>query len=277
MHGVFFGGNMIRQIILALIVIMAEPVKASIPGNNLGIDDNGMTWNISEQEYHNLIQAVSDIYVPIFKNIGVNFWFERNWQTKDVNIYSYKYDSQWSKNWKVLVNGGLARRPELTKEGFTVALCHAIGHLLGGFPYQDYTAISAEGQAWYYATHVCTRKVFGQVLKKRPLLNKLKVDVTICTNYFDNKIEQDICRLAVFGSKSFADLHYIAMHERRAPDIEVKDTYQISLTNQLWVPSQCILDTLVAGILCEKPWDDKVIPTKKNATCSSRPLCWYKP
>jgi hypothetical protein len=267
---------MFREIILALLILGGEPVKAMVPPNDLAASD-GTAWNVSEQNFHDIIQTVYDVYSPIFKDLGVNFWFERNWQSKEVNIYSYKYDSQWTKNWKILVHGGLARRPEMTKEGFTIALCHEIGHLVGGFPFKNYSNFSAEGQAWYYATHVCGKKVFAKMAKKMPLLNKLKVDVEICSKYFDEKVDQDACRLAVFGSKSFADLHYIAMQERRAPDIETVDTYKIGLTNQLWVPSQCILDTLVAGILCEKRWDDKMIPTKKNATCSTRPLCWYKP
>jgi hypothetical protein len=256
---------------------MWQPILyASVPESDWDKADNGSTWFISEQDFHDRIQAVNDIYQPIFKDLGINFWFERQWQSKTVNLYADIWENQWNKNWKIIVHGGFARRVQLTKDGFTLALCHEIGHLLGGFPKQDYVKYSTEGQADYYATHVCARKVFGKMVKKSPLL-KLGVTVPLCDKSFDTKVEQDICYLTIFAAKSLAETISVIGGERRSPELDSKDNFEIKLTYQLHTPSQCRLDTYIAGLLCEKPWNDKVIPDKKNATCINRPRCWYAP
>jgi hypothetical protein len=263
-----------KYILAAVILLYSFNSMANMPENSLPDDNPGLS-NITEKQFHEIIQSVNDIYQPIFKALNVNFWFERHWESKVSNLYVYKFDSQWAKNWKIEVNGALARRVEITKEGFTLALCHEIGHFLGGFPMRDYVGLSTEGQADYYAAHVCARKIFGKIAKKTKLIKKLKVSVGICDNKFDSQIEKDICYYTIFGAKSLADFFYIAAQERRTPEIDTKDLFQIKTTQQLHSPAQCRLDTFVSGTLCDKQWDDKLIPTdKKNKTCD-RPRCWF--
>lgn len=264
-----------RKIVFFL--FFSWPAYAGIVPNNLEQADTGKPWNITEAQFHDNIQLVSDIYVPIFKAMNVNFWFERQWASKFVQVVGTKYDSQWAHNWSIVIHGGLARRPEVTREGFLLALCHEIGHFVAGYPMRDYSAYASEGSANYYATHVCARKVFGRIAKKEKLINKLRSDSDLCSKVFDDKTAQNVCTYSVFGAKSFADLNMIAAQERRAADIEVKDNFKTSFTNQLWVPTQCMFDTMIAGVLCEKSWDDKLIPTQHNKTCINRPECWYAP
>lgn len=265
------------KLILLYLLICPTLLLANLPENGLTDDNPGLS-NITEAQFHEMIQSVNDTYQPIFKALGVNFWFERNWASKYATTYVYRFDSQWAKNWKIEINGALARRPEMTKEGFTLALCHQIGHLLGGYPMKDYVNLSAEGQADYYATHVCARKIFGKIAKNTKLKNRLKVSVAICDQNFETKKELDICYYTVFGAKALADFMYIAMQDRRGPDIEIKDSFIIKKTLQLGSTSQCRIDTLIAGTLCGKAWDDKIIPIdKKNKVCGNRPRCWYAP
>jgi len=264
-----------KNTLLLVLFLCSKLCFANFPENSLGDENPGLS-NITEAQFHEIIQRVNDIYQPVFKGVSVNFWFERNWAAKNPNSHVYKYDSQWSKNWKIEILGALARRPEITKEGFTMALCHQIGHLLGGYPMQDYNGLSTEGEADYYAAHVCAKKVFGKVAKKTKLINKLKASVEICDKNFDSKLEIDVCYYTLFGAKSLADFYMIAGQERRAADIENADSYKTKVTLQLHTPSQCRLDTLIAGALCNRSWDDKVIPIdKKNQVCANRPRCWF--
>ena len=69
-------------------------------------------------------------------------------------------------NGVVTVNmyGGLARRPEVTPEGFALVLCHELGHAYGGTPYIFQQAqIAAEGQADYYGEQTCLKALLPHV------------------------------------------------------------------------------------------------------------------
>lgn len=266
-----------REIILALIVIVFQPLLyASIPENELEKWDTGRTWNITEQDFWNEIKFVYDIYKPIFNELKVNWWIDADWNSKINNIYAEMKDDQWSKNWRIILHGGLARRMQLSKDGLYLAICHEIGHLVGGFPLQDYTKYSTEGEADYYAAHVCARKIFGAMEKKQKL-NSLGVKVDICDKNFDNEFDRNVCYRSVFAAKSLADTIYVANKQTRPPEIDEIDSYVAKVTVQLHSPAQCRLQTFIAGILCDKPWDDKKIPMERNAVClNSRPKCWYK-
>lgn len=256
---------------------------ASIPENDLDQWDkrnSQRTWNISEQEFWDIINFTYSIYKPVFDNLvaengKVNWWFESNWNSNTVNIYAKKEKVPWNK-WTIQVHGALARMSQLTKDGFYLAICHELGHLVGGFPQKDYTQMSAEGQADYYATHVCARKIFGAMEKKRPLLRG-DVKVELCDKNFDTVFDQNVCYRSLFAAKSLADTLYVANKQVRSPEIDQPDTFKVKLTYQLHTPAQCRLDTYIAGILCDKVWDDKRIPTERNAVCRNRPACWYAP
>jgi hypothetical protein len=270
---------MVLEWLFIAIFSMSSIAFASIPENELDKSDDH-PWNISEKEFWDIITFTYNIYKPIFDNLAVdngkvNWWFVSNWQSKTVNIYAKKEKVPWNK-WTIEVNGALARRVELTKDGFYLALCHEIGHLVGGHPLMDYTQYSSEGQADYYATHVCARKIFGAMEKAKPLL-KVGVKIELCDKNFDTVFDQNVCYRTVFAAKSLADTMYIANKQTRSPEIDQPDTYKVKLTYQLHTPAQCRLDTYIAGILCDKIWDDKRIPLEHNAVCRNRPTCWYAP
>jgi hypothetical protein len=258
---------------------MSNIAAASIPENELDKSDDH-TWNIEEKEFWDMIDFTFKIYKPIFDALSddngkVNWWFVSNWQSKIVNIYAKKEKVPWNK-WTIEVNGALARRVELSKDGFYLALCHEIGHLVGGYPFRDYTQMATEGQADYYAAHVCARKIFGAMEKKKPLI-KVDIKIEICDKNFDTVFEKNVCYRTILAAKSLATTMYIAMRQTRAPEIGQPDTYKVNLTYQLHSPAQCRLDTYIAGVMCDKPWDDKRIPTEHNAVCRNRPSCWYAP
>lgn len=269
--------------LILLISMLTSSALASIPENELDKADNETTWYVTEQNFWDIIKTVYDIYKPVFDGLKtdtgetVSWWFESDWNSHTVNIYSKKEKVppyNWNR-WTIQVHGALARRVQMTKEGFALALCHEIGHQIGGYKFMDYLPKSCEGQADYYATHVCARKVFAKWsnadLKKTPLM------IELCDKNFDTKAERDVCLYSIAGSQSLSEVMYVANQQTRTPEIDSPDNFKAKLTYQLHTPAQCRLDTFIAGILCDKTWDDKRIPVEKNAVCRNRPSCWYAP
>lgn len=245
------------------------------------------TWNIVEKDFWELIDVVHKIYQPIFSSLrlendeAVSWWIEADWSAKDRTLKARKekvYPYGWNR-WTVKVNGGIARDIRMTKEGFILGLCHEIGHLLGGYPFIDEDTserkYSTEGQADYYATYVCARKVFSQYKPKRK-----GEDNAICKKNFDTKEERSICNYSVIGATSLANLFYYGnkaddSYKESKPTIATPDSYVAKVTYEYHNTSQCRLDTFVAGIMCDKFWDDGRIPKERNAVCRNRPACWY--
>jgi hypothetical protein len=270
---------------IILLFFISTNLFASFPENEMhNGDDPKVTWNISEKEFWEIIDYVYKIYKPVFNGVKsttgepVYFWFDSDWNSRINNIYAnISKVPPWNWNaWVIKLNGGLARRVQLTKDGFMLAICHEIGHLLAGYPLMSYLEYSIEGEADYYATHVCARKIFGQMEKTKKLeRNNLKVEM--CDKNFDTVFEQNVCYRSYFAAKSLAETIYTLNRETRLPDPDVTDSYVSKITLQLHPPSQCRLDIYMAGILCDKAWDDTIIPMNRNAVCRNRPRCFYAP
>lgn len=274
-----------RKLIISSLIFFSTAAKAGFPLNDAAAMPPSQTWNIEEKDFWDLINFVVEIYKPVFaavrtaENETVSWWIEGNWQEKSATITSTKDKVppyNWNK-WIVKVNGGIARHPFMTKDAFMLALCHEIGHLLGGAPLKDYTTFSTEGQADYYATHVCARKVFGKMEKKKKLIKVGNFKLDQCDKYFDNEYELNVCLRTLFAAQALSEYLKVLSRELRDTDIKSSDKFEPKFTVQLHSSSQCRLDTFVAGAHCDKIWDDKKIPLNRNAVCRNRPRCFYVP
>ena len=85
---------------------------------------------ITEQEFNDAIDKVEAIYSPIISAKGKTLQVERKWDDGTVNAYA----QQVGNTWKVSMFGGLARHETITSDGFTLVVCHEVGHHLGGLP-----------------------------------------------------------------------------------------------------------------------------------------------
>src|SRR6478609_9034269 len=66
-----------------------------------------------------------------------------------------------STTYRVHMYGGLARRPEVTPDGFTLVVCHEVGHHFGGYPFvRDAYWAANDGQADYFSTLACARRLW---------------------------------------------------------------------------------------------------------------------
>lgn len=122
----------------------------------------------------------------------------------------------------IKVLGGMLGHERMSHETLMLLLCHEIGHLLGGPPLKSRNGWSStEGQADYYSTLSCARKVI-----------------------FDDNI--------FFESALALTTIYADVSMSLPPRLDICDERKVERTNYGYPSVQCRLDTLVAGWF-EKP------------------------
>ncbi len=254
------------------------------PENNLKISQwdkatNGMT----QERFLEIVKSVSDIYEPIVKTKGGNLSMNNRWDDDTVNASA----QQMGKTWVVNMYGGLARHPLTTDDGFALVVCHELGHHIGGAPRKGRSWAANEGQADYFGSMKCLRRV----LEKQDnvlAVSKITVDAEAtkqCELVYKNANEVALCQRIAMAGKSLGSL-LGELGGNSKVNFDTPDKSIVSKTNDAHPEAQCRLDTYFQGILCDKSFDqdtDKNDP--KIGTCiksegyqvGPRPLCWYKP
>lgn len=145
--------------------------------------------------------------------------------------YKDNWAQAFARRWEtdqVIVYGGLSRIKDGTEDSFALALCHELGHLYGGTPYQDeHNRLSAEGQADYWATSVCWPKA---AIFFSPL-----------------NIEARGIQAALIFTSFFAANRHLPAPTLNTPDLTIQDRVLYEHPTP-----QCRLDTYLAG-LKDKP------------------------
>jgi len=235
---------------------------------------------ITEYEFNEVLDAIEEIYTPIFRNFGANLVLERNWRDSTVNAYA----SQSGKSWKVAFFGGLARRPEITKEGFALVACHEIGHHLGGYPfYDDSRWASDEGNSDFYSTAACARMIFGESSPCSFMQDDYarRAEMYECSFNYQNQSQEDltVCQRSLAGGLSLGKL-LAKLGNDREPSYSTPDRTVVSRTQHSHPKAQCRLDTYKAGAVCKSEWNNYVMPRNlqemRNNSCAERPACWFK-
>lgn len=276
-------------------------LKSTLPPNNLHLYDRvNRTANISEQRFNEIIDQVMAIWIPIAKAKGVNLTVDKKWTDSTVNAFA----SQSGKNWKVAMFGGLARRPEVTEDGFALVVCHELGHHFGGYSfYGKADWASAEGESDFFATNVCAKMIWGNQVQTNTRFLRLKnipqsVTQACAASWPNNQNAQGWCVRAAAGGFSLASL-LAALGGQGVPNFDTPDKTVVAKTNVQHPKGQCRLDTYFAGALCTKKFDLNVIPAKNHPqgqdspaaeleaskfSCFKsqgfqagyRPSCWFK-
>lgn len=287
--------TMINAWLVAMSMSTGGAFASILPPNDLHLEDNLFRSNVTEEEFNEAIDLAERVYAPLIKDaFGANLRINRMWSNSTVNASASQFGSSWSVN----MYGGLARRPEVTVDGFTLVICHELGHHLGGYPFVSSWAAN-EGQSDYFATLSCARllwqddyEVNAQFRDAIPETPKL-----LCDEAWESETEQNLCYRMMAAGKSLADL--LSALRNQTVSFDTPDLRVVSRTNNAHPDGQCRLDTYMAGALCRADFDPEFIPGKgmgsrRNSadaelesakyTCSAvdgfglglRPSCWFK-
>jgi hypothetical protein len=249
-------------------------------------DENNQNL-LTENEFNELIDKVYNVYSPIFNNKQIEFKLEGQW---GVGRYSDTIHLRSTENSYKIVIGGNPNY--LNRDGLILGICYTIGRRLGGSPKYnvDPTNVwkSAYGQADYYATLKCIRKIFRGD-NNQLIVSKLKKNNFLkqkCKESFNNNDDRAICIRSGMAALNFANFLAVTYHQK-TPRFETPDP---TLVTRTWTnasrSNQCRLDSLFRGLLCPVSENEDVSNTNENqGVCSrnrgqtngSRPLCWYKP
>lgn len=289
----------LKSLISSALFCASLTTNASIlPENDLHLQDNpAFDANMTEQEFIEIIERVETYYAPIVASHGGTLNIAKRWSDSTVNAYAQRS----GKTWNVSMFGGLARRPEVTPDGFMLVVCHELGHHLGGFPFSRGWAAN-EGQSDFFATQACAKNIWGLDTATNATFRD-SVHPTAkasCDAVYSETADQDLCYRTAMAGESLARL-LGALGRSNDVSFDTPDTSEVARTNHAHPQAQCRLDTYMNGALCGVSFDENIIPgvkhggwfgNKKKAeqesllySCSQfkqehalnqRPKCWFK-
>lgn len=253
----------------------------------ISVDDKS-AGGITKAQFNESIDKVVDVYEDVVAEAGGKLVVERNWMDGTVNAYARQVEDTWM----VSMFGGLARHKAITVDGFTLVVCHELGHHLGGAPKKvrmgKVVWSSSEGQSDYWGTMKCLRKVWAKENNIAAARN-LIVDSSArrkCDSTYRNAEDRAICYRSAMAGKSLASLF---RHLRKLPnevDFSEPVRTQVETTEHGHPMPQCRLDTYFRAALCTVPsYVDVSYVDPSVGTCTraggqvtgSRPRCWYNP
>lgn len=265
--------------------------------------DGIQVQNFSEQEFKDIIARVQSLYEREVSQFGGKLKINGDWRSEKLNAAA----NQLFGNWSVVITGGLARHPKLTLDGFTLILCHEMGHHLGGFAFAPSpspiagTWAANEGQADYFAAQSCSRRLWGpeKDINSRISLQATEEMRSLCNKAWTSNDEMNLCLRTLIATESLiatmADIKKIEMPSFNSPDPKV-----VSATDSNHPHPQCRMDTSLQATLCKQDFNFTTIPGKKatggvfseaaeregaTVSCTQlsgyelglRPRCWFAP
>jgi hypothetical protein len=270
-----------RHFLLLLLAFISyfSVARADLPENDLWKEDGLFFSSMTEAEFNKIIDDAYEIYAPVVASHGARLTIRKLWNDPTVNANASKMGTSWL----VQMYGGLARRPEVTPDGFAQVVCHELFHLLGGFPFYTGQQMSTEGQADYGATQACSKKLWA---KSENGSSRYEIPAFVkksCDEVYKQPAEQELCYRTAAAGQSLANL-LARLQGAPEPSYENPDTSVVSRTYEAHPGASCRLTTYLAGALCSIPFNSSVIPgTQAEAfkySCASgkaaRPTCWFK-
>jgi hypothetical protein len=236
---------------------------------------NKSMGGLSELDYNQILDKVQIVMGPeIKKNLGKNLIIDRKWADPTVDAFATRDDAN---NPVIVMNGGLARHPQMTKDGFLLLVCHELGHHLGGAPkiLRGNSGLrgwsSAEGQADYFATSKCLPQFFQAGVENKNF--DLKQALSKCRD--------NICARIVLSGLAVSQVFASLVNGTPAPSLLYNDPTKVEKTLYNHPNPQCRLDTYLSGANCdagiEIPFD---LNDPKIGACvkdqGSRPMCWFQ-
>ena len=256
------------------------------PANKLYITANQFTAGsgITQEEWTSLFDKYEKIYTPIIAARGATLSLNRRWDDGTVNANA----SQQGSTWTINMYGGLARYPNMTKDGMMMVVCHETGHHLGGAPKvggDPNMWASNEGGADYFAVLKCMRLMTADE-DNTTIVSKLGVEPTIqkaCSVQFSDAADAAMCQRASTAGTLLGRILGELGQDSSVPTVDTPDSSVVTQTDDSHPAAQCRLDTYFQGANCKA--DVKVAQdndyhtgacTAPNFKVGLRPTCWFK-
>lgn len=242
-----------------------------------------VSGGLTEEEFHEAADEIYALYYPLFKEKGGDFYIDRKWKDPTVNAYA---DLKGSLR-KITIFGGMARFESMTKDAFSLVICHELGHHIGGAPKSPESSwASIEGQADYFASLKCVRRLWlnddnAEIVSHMDIPTIVKES---CQKQF-TKTEEAICLRTGVAGLVVAKLFSYMSGSAKLAQYETPDLKVVTQTYTGHPASQCRLDTFFQGALCDKSFNENVSDVDEvKGTCHSRsgdkvglrPACWFK-
>ncbi|MCC7442535.1 MAG: hypothetical protein IT285_12935 [Bdellovibrionales bacterium] len=252
------------------------------------------------------LSAFQETVKPLFDSRGWTLTVELLWESAVVNAQATRDANRQP---VIRVHGGLLRHPLVVNQadGLLAILCHEAGHFLGGAPKQlrgstqlrSWT--SAEGQADYFATTKCLRRLFQPAGASRLAAAESIAASSVAApppagvpplppaleSSCERAAEPAVCMRSLQASQLatwiYADVIGTAPPRLDRPDLEV-----VGSTVLAHPRLQCRLDTLAAGAFCSASDDDafddenpspgscaRIRTPEEPWLTGARPACWF--
>jgi len=236
---------------------------------------------MSESDFNKVVDNVtSAMTLEIKRRLNKDLIVERKWSDSTVDAFATRDEVN---NPVIVINGGLARHPYMTKDGLALLICHEVGHHLGGAPksFRGNSGLrswsSAEGQADYFATTKCLPYVFkGEAVSKNLESESDSAEYSAASS----KCKDAICTRTVLAGLAVSKVFASLLRGSLEPSLLLNDPTSVSTTIYKHPNPQCRLDTYSSGALCdlgiEFPFD---LADPKIGACLKdqgiRPSCWF--
>jgi hypothetical protein len=278
-----------RKILCALLLVSSVAsaqerwFKPFMPENDLYKDDNLASSNITEKEFDAILAYIESVYKPVVAYHGAKLVVEKEWSKSTVNAYATQRGCPslgQRCQWIIHFYGGLARRHEVTADGFALVAAHELAHHLGGFPQSSWASV--EGQSDYIATHSIAKELWKNDVEKNAESAKIipAYPKGLCDEAYKENAERNLCYRIMLAGKSLADLLSDSTARFDKPSKE-----KVERTNPNHPAGQCRLDTYMAGVQCLKAYPVRVLPKSEKESAKyncvgkelgARPACWFK-
>jgi len=244
-----------------------------------GAPDRGL----SEFQFNQVLDDVESTYAPVVAKRNLKFIIERRWHDGAVNSSPFRDGEVIG----ISISGGIARAHGMNQDALALVACHELGHLLGGFPLSE-PGISNEGEADYFATAKCLRRVFDSPVAEH-FTRLPPTDRTArqaCATVFSSEHDRTICVRSAMAALSASPMTSTWSDNEPPAALNTPDPYRTSVTDGRHMPRQCRLDTQFQGALCAKPADEDFSDTNpvvgactlaEHFKVGTRPRCWYEP
>lgn len=248
------------------------------------VSSHGFTKELERSEFQKIIEELHELYAPEVRQLGKKLIFDFRWDSERENAGATRDDDN---NPIIIMHGGMARHPLMTLDAFRLVLCHELGHFLGGAPKAlrgnsgKLSWSSVEGQADYFATSKCLKRLFEDESANEEALRQHEKEISRHDSCNDLR-----CERILRASRSAALLYASIRVGNMDISLQRKDSSIVYKTKSGHPSSQCRLDTMAAGNFCDaSPYSEFDRFDPKIGSCHRqqeehngvRPLCWFFP